>query len=72
MGIKLAIHKEKVKKMGAKIRNGLHITYSKGRRGREAFSIHPSHHLSMDGIIKGRKLWQKLIPRPSAHVSLSV
>jgi hypothetical protein len=35
------------------------ITYSKGRRGREAFSIHPSRHPSMDGIIQGRKPWQK-------------
>jgi hypothetical protein len=34
------------------------ITYSKGRRGREAFSIHPSRHPSMDGIIQGRKPWQ--------------
>jgi hypothetical protein len=35
------------------------ITYSKGRRGREAFSIHPSRHPSMNGIIQGRKPWQK-------------
>jgi hypothetical protein len=32
---------------------------SKGRRGREAFSIHPSRHPSIDGIIQGRKPWQK-------------
>jgi hypothetical protein len=35
------------------------ITYSKGRRDREVFSIHPSRHPSMDGIIQGRKPWQK-------------
>jgi hypothetical protein len=29
----------------------LSITYSKGRCGREVFSIHPSRHPSMDGII---------------------
>jgi hypothetical protein len=36
------------------------ITYSKGRRGREVFSIYPFRHPSMDGIIQGRKPWQKL------------
>jgi hypothetical protein len=35
------------------------ITYSKGRRACEAFSILPSRHPSMDGIIQGRKPWQK-------------
>ncbi len=35
------------------------ITYSKGCRGREAFSIHPSVPSAMDGIIQGRKPWQK-------------
>jgi hypothetical protein len=33
----------------------IRITYSKARHGGEAFSIHPS----MDGIIQGRKPWQK-------------
>jgi hypothetical protein len=49
---------------------GLAITYSKGCRGRFLWSfpfIHPSHHPSMDGIVQGRKPWQKWI----THVSLS-
>jgi hypothetical protein len=41
------------------------ITYSKGRCGCEAFSIHPSVPSStMDGIIQGRKPWQKCISPP--------
>jgi hypothetical protein len=44
-----------------------HGATSKGRRGLEAFSvhpschpfIHPSRHPSMDAIIQGRKPWQK-------------
>jgi hypothetical protein len=64
-----------------------YITYSKGRRGREAFSIHPSRHPSMDGITwpvhpsislsihgwhhTGKKTLAEINNPPSAHVLLS-
>jgi hypothetical protein len=35
------------------------MLYSKGRRDEMKLSIHPSPHPSIDGIIQGRKPWQK-------------
>ncbi len=49
-----------------------YITYSKGRRGREAFSIHPSVPSSIHGWHHtGKKTLAEINNPPSAHVSMS-